>query len=445
MQSSKICCPIHPTEPVQRVNLELHATQQLFCMECILSQDDSCFDRSTLKSIAELIDIAAKHYQLNKDKASLSSDVPSDYLDALSGQAESLESLSKHIEGEKKKVEHVFEMITKDFLRVIEEKKNEYLYSLDQQLFNLRYWYIFFDKQIKKNYPTPDDIPFLFPTKEDLNNKLQKISNSTQLTAFVRNLKEDLNENKLVPVRTDPKTFLNNLKAELTKLEKTKPIYSTEGSEVSEVKTDMKKNLEEALEKLLILENPIKDVVQGRNFDSKIMSGEQFELVRSYMPSGYRFDLKLLYRGTKDGMDGNKFHALCDGKGATITIIKGQFVGTNKDNIFGGFLDQSWSMNNQYINSAKAFLFSVTKRMKCPVQNAQHAGYGAPNCGPVFGAYDIVTMSSNQNYIKKTSYQNTLEMAEKNENNNNNNGKKAVKSANQINFALNEIEVYLVK
>ena len=102
MQSTKICCPIHPLEPIQRVNLDLHATQQLFCMECILSQDDSCFDRSTLKSIAELIDIAAKHYQLNKDKASLSSDVPPDFLDSLSGQAESLESLSKHIDGEKK-------------------------------------------------------------------------------------------------------------------------------------------------------------------------------------------------------------------------------------------------------------------------------------------------------------------------------------------------------
>jgi len=141
-----------------------------------------------------------------------------------------LEQLSKHIEEEKKKVINVFETIMKDTLKMITEKKNEYLNVLDQQLFNLRYWYIFFDKQLKKAYPSKEDISFLFPTKEDLVYKLGKITNATQLTAFVRNLKEDLNEEELsdaaeINLERNRKSYVQLLSKELVKVEDIKPYY----------------------------------------------------------------------------------------------------------------------------------------------------------------------------------------------------------------------------
>lgn len=432
--SARISCPIHPSEIIQRVDTDVSASQQLYCMECILQNEDSFFDRSKLKSIAELIDSAANHYQLNKDKAKLSSDVPSDYTECLSNQAESLERLSKHIEEEKKKVEFTFDIITKDFLRLIEDKKNEYLYSLDQQLFNLRYWYIFFDKQIKKAYPTAEDLPFLFPSKEELTGKLQKISNATQLMAFVRNLKEDLNEQKLLSIRTDQKTYLNTLKSELAKVESAKPYFSTEDYNIPSLKAELKKSLEEALEKLLVLENPIKDVVKNNDFGSKLINAEQFELLRKWVPKNLKFNLKMLYRASKDGTDAASFHKHCDGKGATITIIKCQFNGSSKQSIIGGFLDQSWSSTGGWLNSSKAFIFSITNRVTCPVSIQTQAAYAQQSYGPTFGGgHDLCVNAGNQNYVNPNSFTNTSKIVDT-----------ANYTSGQAHFKVTDVEVYLI-
>ena len=45
---------------------------------------------------------------------------------------------------------------------------------------------------------------------------------------------------------------------------------------------------------------------------------------------------KLCWRASKDGWAANTFHNLCDGKGATVTIVK------VNDNIFGGFTRSQW-------------------------------------------------------------------------------------------------------
>jgi hypothetical protein len=77
-------CPIHPIECIQRVNIDINASQLLYCMECVLQQRDPNFDTSTLKSINDLIGIADDFYQLNKDKGKISEGVPSDYAESLS-------------------------------------------------------------------------------------------------------------------------------------------------------------------------------------------------------------------------------------------------------------------------------------------------------------------------------------------------------------------------
>jgi hypothetical protein len=45
--------------------------------------------------------------------------------------------------------------------------------------------------------------------------------------------------------------------------------------------------------------------------------------------------LSLLYRGSRDGFRGADFHAKCDDKGATVTIVK-----STEGRIFGGYSDQ---------------------------------------------------------------------------------------------------------
>ena len=46
---------------------------------------------------------------------------------------------------------------------------------------------------------------------------------------------------------------------------------------------------------------------------------------------------KMLFRASRDCCDASDFHRCCDGKGATITIVK-----TTKGYAFGGYSNVSW-------------------------------------------------------------------------------------------------------
>ena len=418
--SLKIPCPIHTTEFVQRVHTEVGAEQQLYCLECVLSNEDITLS-SNLKTIPDLIDTAANFYARNKQSLNLGSQVPAEYLELVSGQGEKLEQLSKHIELEKKKVSDIFDSIMKDTVKMISEKKNEYLNSLDQQLFNLRYWYIFFDKQLKKAFPSEEDIPFLFPTKEDLMGKLGKITNATQLTAFVRNLKEDLNEQHILAgsnmnIERGRQTYIQNLSKELLEVQDIKPYFAEdEEFNFSNFKSELQNNFSNLVAKLFDLKDPIRDVIKEKNYDSKFVKYEEFSLIKSWMPKNVKFNPKLLYRASRDGFNGQAFHKLCDGKKNTLTLVQAEWPGVKPATI-GGFMDQPWTSASQYIISSNSFIFSTTTKKKAQVSNSTYGGYSNSNQGPSFGCgYDLGLMLNSKNnqsnsYMNPHSYTGTKDL-----------------------------------
>jgi hypothetical protein len=64
--------------------------------------------------------------------------------------------------------------------------------------------------------------------------------------------------------------------------------------------------------------------------------------------------MTLLYRGTRDGFDNDVFHKLCNGKGATLVLIKGA-----RDGVFGGFTSVPWHSGGLFSADAQAFLFAL--------------------------------------------------------------------------------------
>ncbi len=102
-------------------------------------------------------------------------------------------------------------------------------------------------------------------------------------------------------------------------------------------------------------------------------------------------DGNLLYRATTDGFEAKAFHAKCDGKENTITIIK-----TNGNYVFGGYTAAKWNISDSYIEDSKAFIFSVRRdglscNHKFMVKNENHAIYGFFYYGPIFGnGHDFV-------------------------------------------------------
>jgi hypothetical protein len=68
------------------------------------------------------------------------------------------------------------------------------------------------------------------------------------------------------------------------------------------------------------------------------------------------FTLRLLFRGTRDGMTNAKFHELCDNQGPLLAIIK-----TNKDILIGGFCSISYKSYGKWNVDPKVVVFSITR------------------------------------------------------------------------------------
>ena len=108
---------------------------------------------------------------------------------------------------------------------------------------------------------------------------------------------------------------------------------------------------------------------------------------------------ELLFSGTRDGMSASEFHARCDERGRTLTLVYTEWGGSCS--VFGGFADSSWasaetpvaSQAYQYIPTT-TFLFSVVG-LCAPVQylmpftRHKQALYYHPECGPSFGTKDL--------------------------------------------------------
>jgi hypothetical protein len=97
--------------------------------------------------------------------------------------------------------------------------------------------------------------------------------------------------------------------------------------------------------------------------------------------------LRLLYRGSRDGFGASNFHSKCDDESTTVTIIQ-----TTKDFIFGGFSSLAWDSSGQWKadNARKSFVFSVRNPhniadKKFSLTNPTNTIFCYSSYGPLFG------------------------------------------------------------
>ena len=86
--------------------------------------------------------------------------------------------------------------------------------------------------------------------------------------------------------------------------------------------------------------------------DSTILSTEHKQvLINNFLKeqlSG-ESNFVLIYRASRDGWHSSKFHALCDEKGPTVTVVK------NGNNIFGGYTEMSWDDGKHLIKGMQCW------------------------------------------------------------------------------------------
>jgi hypothetical protein len=70
---------------------------------------------------------------------------------------------------------------------------------------------------------------------------------------------------------------------------------------------------------------------------------------------GEHFQLRLLFRGSRDDFSNVKFHAKCDNQGPLLVLIK-----TSKDILIGGFSSVPWKSGGGSVDP-KCVVFSLTR------------------------------------------------------------------------------------
>jgi hypothetical protein len=139
--------------------------------------------------------------------------------------------------------------------------------------------------------------------------------------------------------------------------------------------------------------------LQSRSFctiDSILIKTNHLPLFSSWIADAdvilektpYKFNLIL--RGSRDGFNANTFHEKCDGKGATIMVVK--IRGTNR--IIGGYNPLDWNGNGDK-NTTESFIYSFgnyndifTGKIGRVLQ-PEFAVRCYSNYGPLFGTYNL--------------------------------------------------------
>src|ERR1044071_6941041 len=103
------------------------------------------------------------------------------------------------------------------------------------------------------------------------------------------------------------------------------------------------------------------------------------------------YEFKLLFRGSRDGSTGEKFHEFCDNKSRTVTIVKVK----DSNEILGGYNPIVWESEcgDTYSATIDSFIFSFKKNdriengilSRIKEESAEYAIYNNKSCGSSFG------------------------------------------------------------
>ena len=198
----------------------------------------------------------------------------------------------------------------------------------------------------------------------------------------------------------------------------------------------IKNELKETIKKEII--NELKGKIEDKAImkpiigsKSNIINNDLFKKLNDQINPLKSLKFKLIFSATINGDEASDFHKFCDGKGPTVTIVKGE-----NDHIFGGYVTAPFSSDRKSHYDDKAFLFSLTNKKKFPIKIKEKAVYHQKYWGPYIGyvehcdlAISTKCLNNKISYCKPKSYEfNRVDLI----------------GTTEENFKVKDYEVYLV-
>ncbi|EXX67405.1 hypothetical protein RirG_114740 [Rhizophagus irregularis DAOM 197198w] len=170
--------------------------------------------------------------------------------------------------------------------------------------------------------------------------------------------------------------------------------------------------------------------VDSINIDSIIITTQHAELISKWIDileitdkAKNLYEFKLIYRATRDGFKGYRFHKNCDDKSHTISIFKVK----DSDEILGGYNPIEWKSENFGVTN-DSFIFSfansesIENYLLSRVKDKEHAINFSKKLCPSFGEGDLTLLGAtcfiidgkraNKCYCKKSSYEKPIRKSE---------------------------------
>ena len=201
--------------------------------------------------------------------------------------------------------------------------------------------------------------------------------------------------------------------------------------ENKKIKDDFKELLKNEISGLKVEIEKMKEVKPIINSDFKIINYDSFKKLNDWINPNRALQFQLIFRASKHGDSRDNFHKICDGKGPTVTIVKGK-----NGHIFGGYVTVPFSSDNKIHYDENAFLFSLTNLKKIPIKIKDQAVCHYSGWGPYIGykdhcdlAIDNGCLNKNSSYCDPKSYDfNRIDLI----------------GTNEKEFGVSDYEVYLV-
>ena len=224
---------------------------------------------------------------------------------------------------------------------------------------------------------------------KDLKEKLKMEKEKHELE--IKDLKENISKNKREIQKLNDNILINQ--SEINNLKENNKDYKNENNQLWEEINKLKQ--------YHIISN---QKLNGKyDFDSKIIeSKDNINFILDYIKQNdktFNFNnIKLLFRGSRDGERIKTCHELCDNKQNVLIIMKSDY-----GNIFGGYSKVGFKVNNSpdYKIDNNCFLFSLNLKKIYPVINDKQV---ICHIGVNFGLCFYNSLSFYDYFMSKKSY-----------------------------------------
>ena len=255
--------------------------------------------------------------------------------------------------------------------------------------------------QFFAQFQNMDNIATLY-SKLLKNQKIKISENQNEITLSFANIMEDM-----ITLSIKKKEFRGD-----EKYNKLSEIVNSLINEVKELKDENSK-MKEQLNELIKFKNETeekrkkkKEKYHNLKNSSIITDRDKMKMISDWIKPNTKIIYNQIYKATRDGGTGQTFHAHCDYKGPTLTLIE------SKNNyIFGGYITISWDSPKSWTYKGgddNAFIFSINNKKKYHIQDKSQVIYNHYNFGPYFGFNDIYTdknfLENSDNQCNSSSY-----------------------------------------